>query len=104
MNMQTIWYVLIHISLGLIGWQVFTISNLGVLAALAVCGSVQMWPMYEFYKLSWDKFNSMRSGLTGAEDRKRETRSYWVRLSRLWLFRSSAYSLLTLFVAWLMRG
>jgi hypothetical protein len=46
----------------------------------------------------------MRSGLIGAEDRKRETHSYWVRLSRLWLFRSSAYSLLTLFVAWLMRG
>jgi hypothetical protein len=104
MNMQTVWYVLIHISLGLIGWQVFTITNQGVLAALAVCGSVQAWPMYEFYKLSWDKFDSMRSGLTGAEHRKRETRGYWTRMGRLWLFRSSAYSLLTLFVAWLLRG
>jgi hypothetical protein len=46
----------------------------------------------------------MRSGLTGAEHRKRETRGYWTRMGRLWLFRSSAYSLLTLFVAWLMRG
>jgi hypothetical protein len=60
--------------------------------------------MYEFFKLSWDKFDSMRSSLTGEEHRKRETRGYWTRMGRLWLFRSSAYSLLTLFVAWLMRG
>ena len=48
MNMQTVWYVLIHISLGLIGWQVFTITNQGVLAALAVCGSVQASPSTSF--------------------------------------------------------
>ncbi|MFT5488246.1 MAG: hypothetical protein ACI9MU_003171, partial [Alphaproteobacteria bacterium] len=83
---------------------VFTISNQGVLATLAVCGSVQAWPMYEFFRLSWDKFDSMRSGTTGTEERKKETRGYWTRMGRLWLFRSSAYALLTLFVAWLMRG
>ena len=33
MQMQTIWYVLIHVSLGLIGWKIFTITNQGVLAA-----------------------------------------------------------------------
>ena len=42
--------------------------------------------------------------MTGAEERKKETRGYWIRMSRLWLFRASAYSMLTLFVAWLMRG
>ena len=104
MSMQTVWYILIHVSLGLIGWQVFTITNQGVLAALAVCASVQAWPMYELYKLSWDKFAAMRSRVTGAEERKKETRGYWIRMSRLWLFRASAYSMLTLFVAWLMRG
>jgi hypothetical protein len=104
MSMQTVWYLLIHVSLGLIGWQVFTITNQGVLAAVAACASVQAWPMYELYKLSWDKFDGMRSGLTSAEDRKRETRGYWTRMGRLWLFRASAYSMLTLFVAWLMRG
>jgi len=104
MHMQTVWYVLIHISLGLIGWQVFTITNQGVLTALVACAGVQAWPMYEFYRLTWDKFDSMRSSLTGAEHRKKETRGYWMRMGRLYLFRSSAYALLTLFVAWLMRG
>ena len=104
MHMQTVWYVLIHISLGLIGWQVFTITNQGVLTALVACAGVQAWPMYEFYRLTWDKFDSMRSSLTGAEHSKKETRGYWMRMGRLYLFRSSAYALLTLFVAWLMRG
>lgn len=104
MNMQTIWYVLIHVSLGLIGWQVFTVTNQGVLTALAACAGVQAWPMYELYRLSWDKFDSMRSSLTGAEHRKKETRAYWLRMGRFYLFRSCAYALLTLFVAWLMRG
>lgn len=104
MNMQTVWYLLIHVSLGLIGWQVFTLTNMGVLTALAACAGVQAWPMYEFYRLTWDKFDSMRSSLTGAEHRKKETRGYWIRMGRVYLFRSSAYALLTLFVAWLMRG
>ena len=104
MHMQTVWYVLIHISLGLIGLQIFTVTNQGVLTALAACAGVQAWPMYEFYKLTWDKFDSMRSSLTGADHRKTETRGYWMRMGRLYLFRSSAYALLTLFVAWLMRG
>jgi hypothetical protein len=104
MNIQTVWYVLIHVSLGLIGWKIFTFTNQGVLAAFAACAGVQAWPMYELFKLTWEKFESMRNSLTGDEDRKRETRAYWIRLGRLYLFRSSAYGLLTLFIAWLMRG
>ena len=104
MQMQTIWYVLIHVSLGLIGWKIFTFTNQGVLAAFAACAGVQAWPMYEMYRLTWEKFGSMRSRLTGSVPRKKETRGYWIRMGRLYLFRSSAYALLTLFVAWLMRG
>jgi len=104
MQMQTVWYVLIHISLGLIGWKIFTFTNQGVLAAFAACAGVQALPMYEMYKLTWEKFDAMRGRLTGAEDRKTETRGYWIRMGRLYLFRSCAYALLTLFVAWLMRG
>ena len=104
MHMQTIWYVLIHVSLGLIGWKIFTITNQGVLAAFAACAGVQAWPMYELFRLTWDKFDDMRGRLTGAEDRKKETRAYWIRLGRLYVFRTSAYTFLTLFVAWLMRG
>ncbi|PPR10669.1 MAG: hypothetical protein CFH41_01658 [Alphaproteobacteria bacterium MarineAlpha11_Bin1] len=102
--MQTIWYFLIHVSLGLIGWKIFTFTNQGVLAAFAVCSGVQAWPMYEMFRLTHEKFEGMRSRLNGSELRKRETRGYWIRIGRLYLFRSCAYALLTLFVAWLMRG
>ena len=104
MHMQTIWYILIHVSLGLIGWKIFTFTNQGVLAAFAACAGVQAWPMYEMYRITWEKFDSMRARHTGAERRKKETRAYWIRMGRLYLFRSCAYALLTLFVAWLMRG
>ena len=46
----------------------------------------------------------MRSRRTGSVSQKKETRDYWTRMGRLYLFRSCAYALLTLFVAWLMRG
>lgn len=104
MQMQTIWYVLIHVSLGLIGWKIFTFTNQGVLAAFAACAGVQAWPMYEIYRRTWGKFDSMRSRRTGSVSRKKQTRGYWIRMGRLHLFRSCAYALLTLFVAWLMRG
>ena len=104
MHMQTIWYILIHVSLGLIGWKIFTFTNQGVLAAFAACAGVQAWLMYEMYRITWEKFDSMRARLSGAEHRKKETRAYWIRMGRLYLFRSCAYALLTLFVAWLMRG
>ena len=71
MQMQTIWYVLIHVSLGLIGWKIFTFTNQGVLAAFAACAGVQAWPMYEMYRLTWEKFDSMRSRRTGSVSQKK---------------------------------
>lgn len=102
--MQNVWYILIHVSLGLIGWEVFTFTNLGVLSAMAACAGVQAWPMYELYRVTWPKFEVMRSRLTGAEARSRETRGYLIRMARVYFFRICAFSILTLFVAWLMRG
>lgn len=102
--MQNVWYILIHVSLGLIGWKLFLFTNLGVLTAMAVCAGVQAWPVYEMYKLTWPKFEEMRSRQTGHDARVRETRRYWTRMGRLYFFRTCTYSLLTLFVAWLMRG
>ncbi len=104
MQMQTIWYVLIHVSLGLIGWQMFTFTNQGVMAAFAICAGVQAWPMYEMFRLTWEKFIGMRSRLKDAKLQRNETLAYWIRMGRMYLFRSCAYALLTLFVAWLMRG
>ncbi len=104
MQMQTVWYVLIHISLGLIGWKIFTFNNQGVLAAFAACAGVQAWPMYEMYRITWKKFDTMRAKKLETEYHKRETRAYWMRMGRLYFFRSCAYALITLFVAWLMRG
>ena len=100
--MAFVWYFLIHVSLGLVGWKAFTFTALGVLAAVAVCAAAQAWPMYEIYRLSWRKFESARP--VRGEARRRETRAYWIRMARLYVFRVSAFSLLTLFVAWLMRG
>tara|TARA_R110000787_G_scaffold27465_3_gene75996 strand:- start:721 stop:1032 length:312 start_codon:yes stop_codon:yes gene_type:complete len=101
--MQNVWYILIHVSLGLIGWQVFTFTNIGVLAAIAVCGGVQIWPMYELHRLTWPKFETLRARQTSSEARRRETRGYLMRMGRLYFFRTTVYALLTLFVAWLMR-
>lgn len=102
--MANVWYILIHISLGLIGWQVFAFTNLGVLAAMAVCAGVQIWPMYELHRIAWPKFDAMRTSMAGTADSGREIRGYWFRLGRLYFFRICAYACLTLFVAWLMRG
>ena len=102
--MQSVWYVLIHVSLGLIGWKLFVVTNLGVLAAFAVCAAVQSWPMYELYRLTWGKFYDMRGRIAGEGDRRKETRAYWLRMGRLFFFRSCAYTFLTLVAAWLMRG
>ena len=100
--MAFVWYFLIHASLGLIGWKVFTFTGPGVLAAVAVCAGAQAWPMYEIYRLSWQKFDGARPAR--GEARRQETRAYWIRMARLYVFRVSAFALLTLFVAWLMRS
>ena len=102
--MQTVWYTLIHISIGLIGWKIFTFTNYGVLAAFAASAGVQAWPMYELYLLTWKKFSEMRSTLTDKKKRLSETRAYWLRMGRLYIFRASAYSFVTLFFSWLVRG
>lgn len=102
--MTVVWYILIHVSLGLIGWNLFLFTNIGVLTAVAVSAGVQAWPMYEMYRLTWKNFDLMRSRMTGTERRRTETRSYWIRMARLYIFRISAFTLVTLFVAWLMRG
>ncbi len=102
--MAFVWYTLIHVSLGLLGWNIFTFTNSGVLAALAVGAGVQAWPMYEMYRLTWNRFTSMRAAQTTVGGRQRETRGYWLRMGRLYAFRISAFTLLTLFVAWLMRA
>lgn len=102
--MATAWYVLIHVSLGLIGYRVFVLSNAGALAAAAACGSVQLWPTHELHRAAWPRFEAMRAAVPSAAGRARETRAYWLRMARLYAFRTSAYTLLTLLVAWLMRA
>ena len=102
--MALAWYILIHTSLGLIGYRLLDFSNLGMLAAIALCASVQLWPTYELYRLTWPKFENMRAHAGSVEQRRQETRDYWLRMGRLDVFRVSAFTLLTLFVAWLMRG
>ncbi len=101
--MAIVWYVLIHVSLGLIGYRVLDFSNAGVLAAAALSAGVQLWPAWEIHRLAWPRFAASRPAAGSRDERVRETRAYWIRMGRLYAFRISAFTLLTLFVAWLAR-
>lgn len=96
------WYVLIHVSLGLIGYQVFTFTNLGALYAGMAGAVVQAYATWETHKLAWPRFSE--SAPSDPEAFKQEKKAYWMRLGRLWIFRTSAYTIVTLVVALLVRS
>ncbi len=102
--MAIVWYLLIHVSLGLIGRDVFHFSNLGALLCVAVSAVVQGYAMWEIHRRSWPMFlanfdaNAPAAAVTAAR------RGYWNRLGRVFIFRVSAFSILTLLIASLTRG
>ena len=102
--MAIIWYILIHVSLGLIGYQVFTFTNLGSIYAAAATAVVQSYAMLEIHRMTKPKFDATVTGRPGSDTYKQELKDYKIRLLRLYGLRVSAFSLLTLLVAGLMRG
>jgi hypothetical protein len=93
------WYILIHIGLGLVGYQVFTFTNTGGVYAAAASGVVQAYAIWEIHKQAYPKFQEMHrnaASVTEAEQMKSDYRS---RLIRQWIFRTCIYSLATLGVA-----
>jgi len=102
--MAIVWYVLIHVSLGLIFYQAFTFTNLGAIYTAAASAVVQGYAMWEIYRMTKPKFDAAFIGTPGSDKHKEQVREYKIRLLRLFGLRVSAFSLLTLLVAGLMRG
>lgn len=102
--MTVVWYVLIHVSLGLIGPDVFRFTNLGALYAALAAAVVQGYAMWEIHRLAWPRFKASLDAAAGAARLAAARREYWMRLGRVYVFRISAFSILTLLVATVVRG
>ena len=102
--MMIVWYVLIHVSLGLIGYQYFQFTNLGAIYAAAATAVVQSYAIWEVYKTTKPKFDAAFVGKVGSDKHKQHLKEYKIRLLRLFGLRVSAFSILTLVIASLMRG
>ncbi len=102
--MQIVWYILCHVSLGLIGYEVFTFTNLGSIYAAAAGALVQGYSVFEVYRVAKPRFDSAFIGTPGSDKHKKQLRELHMRLLRLWVFRLSIFTMLTLGVAALTRG
>ena len=102
--MAIVWYVLIHVSLGLIGYEAFRFTNLGALYAAAAAAVVQGYAMWETHRIAWPRFNAALAATPGSNQHRAELRQYWKRMARLYVFRISAFAILTLMVATLVRA
>ncbi len=102
--MEVVWYVLIHVSLGLIGFQVFTFTNLGALYAAAAGAVIQGYSIWEVHRVAKPRYDTAFIGKPGSDKHKKQLREYRVRLARLFIFRLSIFTMLTLLVAALVRG
>ena len=97
------WYILIHIGLGLVGYQVFLFTNEGGLWA-AAAAVVQAYAVWEIHKLAKPKFEASLAGARSFNARAEMQRDYQVRLLRTWFFRTCIYALLTLIVTMTVSG
>ena len=102
--MTIVWYVLIHVSLGLIGRDVFHFTNLGALYCVAASAVVQGYAMWEIHRRSWPMFLANFDGHAPPGAATAARRGYWNRLGRVFIFRVSAFGILTLLIASLVRG
>ena len=102
--MAIVWYILIHVSLGLIGYEVFTFTNLGAIYCAAAAAVVQGYAVYEIHRLAKPRFDAAFVGTPGSEKHKAQMREYWKRLGRVFIFRVSIFTILTLIISALMRG
>ncbi len=98
------WYILIHIGLGLVGFQYFTFTNEGGLLAFAAAGVVHGYAVWEIHRLAWPKFHAARAAEGSHMKRQDMLREYRVRLARTWFFRCCIYALLTIVVAMILSG
>ena len=102
--MAVVWYVLIHVSLGLIGFHVFTFTNLGALYAAAAGALFQGYSMWEVHRVAGPRFHAASIGKPGSDKYKKAVREYRFRLARLFIFRLCIFTMLSLLVASLVRA
>ena len=102
--MTIVWYILIHVSLGLIGKDYFSFTNLGALYCVLASSVVQGYATWEIHRIAWPMFESSITHESGAQQFSNARRGYWNRLGRTFVFRVSAFSILTLLIAAIVRG
>ena len=98
------WYILIHIGLGMIGYQYFTWSNTGGIYAALASGVVQAYAIWEIHKEAKLRFAASLAGAASLQQRNQMEQDYRRRLTRVWFTRTCMYALLTLIAAMAMRG
>ena len=98
------WYVLIHIGLGLIGFQYFTWTNTGGVYAALASAFVQAYAVYEIHRDARPRFNAALTEEPSFQSRQTMEKDYRKRLSRVWFTRMCMYALLTLISGMAARG
>lgn len=98
------WYVLIHIGLGVVGYQYFTFSNIGGIYAFVVALIVQAYAIFEIQRDAKPKFDASLKAATSVKLTEEMKVDYRKRLTRVWLMRSCMYALLTLLATMAVRG
>ena len=93
------WYILIHVGLGLVGYQVFVFDNVGGLWSALAAAIVQAYAIWEIHKMARPKFEASLAGAASYNARGEMLRQYQIRLLRTWFYRTCIYALLTLVVA-----
>ena len=98
------WYILIHIGLGLAGFQYFTFTNTGGTYAFMAAAVVQGYAVWEIHKVARPRFEATRDAEESLKKRQEMETDYRKRIFRVWFFRCCIYSLLTLLVAMITGG
>ena len=98
------WYILIHIGLGMIGYQYFTWTNLGGIYAALASAVVQAYAVYEIHRFARPRFKHSQEQEPSLQARQQMEQDYRRRLGRVWFLRTCLYALLTLIAAMAMRG
>ena len=93
------WYVLIHIGLGLIGYEYFTFTNSGGFFAFCASVLVQAYAVFEIHREAQPRFEASLGTAESMMGREKMKQDYRKRLIRVWFTRSCIYALLTLFAA-----
>ena len=98
------WYVLIHVGMGLVGYQYFTWTNTGGIYAALAAMLVQAYAVFEIHRAARPLFAASLADESSQQARQMMEQDYKKRLGRVWFTRTCLYALLTLISAMAVRG